>query len=360
MPKFEGTPIPPPEEPKKPEEISKSKELETGKQPVEAEDVSEKEIRETEEKLERRFGKRLKCFAYWTSFGAIVSVSAFIIPRGINEMRWSRSSQQFSQDYQQDLAQWKNYISENFDREHLAENERKIREIFGEEEYGAEIILGQINSGDLDAFRKRTWGAKRQKPTLVGFDEATEQFISNILDTLPKNWVNGEVSFMEKVDTLDNIAEDKNTIYITTGRHLKRSSKATGSQNKIIFYHNPTLGSENDITARTIYHELAHANDWTNDLDLSLIERQQLLLMVVDLMSRPDSFASHSTHSAFAKYRKNFGVNQEDKEGLYNRAVEYWAEICMEYFCDPEGFKENFPREWGLVHHQLLKQKTSD
>jgi hypothetical protein len=47
------------------------------------------------------------------------------------------------------------------------------------------------------------------------------------------------------------------------------------------------------------------------------------------------------------------------KFGLFMAASEYWAQICSEYFTNPEGFLKNHPNDFKLVDTYVKKNDPS-
>jgi len=81
------------------------------------------------------------------------------------------------------------------------------------------------------------------------------------------------------------------------------------------------------IIENILSHEMAHANDWVSDMELSNEERLDLLLAVG---SRLDAVPRYGSNYVEAIENKN------KKTERYFKAQEYWAEISAQYFRDPD------------------------
>src|SRR3989344_351136 len=104
---------------------------------------------------------------------------------------------------------------------------------------------------------------------------------------------------------------------------------------------------EPDFNTMVIYHELGHVNDWESDMDLNIVEREELLCEVYKRMNSATAFTRQD------KYHESFVDGT--KEGLYNAAKEYWADICAEYFWNPKFCQNSYPEDFKLVDKFVKK-----
>jgi hypothetical protein len=276
----------------------------------------------TQEQAESILGKALKCFKKWTGFGATV-ISMYLGGEKLIES-------------ENDMNLYRESVVATLSGEDLKiKNERdtQIEAIFGEQ------AVKSIFFGDMQAHFERQTGT-RLEPEIVGFDEATAKYgITENYLLYPKGWINGEFGSVEFIDK----------------KHKKKAGDFTrflGSQS-VLIYRN-TEDREYDSVVAPIQkgvfeHEFAHANDWDTDMDLNILERQQLLLSVHGRLTVSDRYQS-DYYSSFI---------DGTPEGLYKSAKEYWAEICGEYFTNPQSFLEKYPVDFALVDEYVKKNDPS-
>jgi len=156
----------------------------------------------------------------------------------------------------------------------------------------------------------------------------TAEELSEIIDkTFPKGWVNNEVGaiFQMGVDSVSGDQKGLGGGWVTLA--LIERAGYYGRKDRI------TLNADTnkkhlvqDIVNGTLAHEIGHANDWELDNEMNHEERADLLLSISERLSSEDRFQSNYVES----------INNADKQKeSYLKAIEYWAEICGQYFQDP-------------------------
>ncbi|MFA6397594.1 MAG: hypothetical protein WDK96_01960 [Candidatus Paceibacterota bacterium] len=179
---------------------------------------------------------------------------------------------------------------------------------------------------NIDTIEKRfnpEISEKEDKPISVsnlvcGKDTLPAEVFHKILEqTYPKNWINSEITEIKQ----ENMTEE-----IPKSYGINDDQKAwalTNDNSKIIFFE-PSFRfnfSENINTAFS--HEAGHCNSWECINNLSIEQRLDFLLYILDRVQSEDRYLSSYVES----------INSEDKKNeLYNKATEYWAVICEVYF----------------------------
>ena len=178
-------------------------------------------------------------------------------------------------------------------------------------------------------------------PTFTGENNKMDSsFIAKIFnETFPKSWVEGEVSAI-KYNSLD-----KPISYASLESNNAKTWADFNRNNKEITFYKPAeTSSTYENINKCLTHELGHANDWCSDNETSLKDRMELLLAITDRLNSPDRYESSyvenigiSEKSMLEKYVA-FSHNEKyspEQEQRYNKATEYWAEICSVYFSSP-------------------------
>lgn len=102
----------------------------------------------------------------------------------------------------------------------------------------------------------------------------------------------------------------------------------TSLQRNEIVFSAGSRGVEYTFLLHSIIHEEAHRKDWETNRALTLEERMTLAQEVIDRVNSPDRFKSAYVEE----------INNSSKViQLYDKAVEYYAEITAAYF-DSAGF----------------------
>lgn len=155
---------------------------------------------------------------------------------------------------------------------------------------------------------------------LIALDpEATPERLQLILSTLPDGFIEGDVASI-------GFRDEKYQIDKSYGEELHLNSEGAGtaeggdgaSGTRIVFWRGMKGHPSQAIWNGTFLHEVAHANDWRTDSDLSPKERTVLKLAIMDRVGAEDRFKS--------AYVEAISNDDADRE-LETKAVEYWAEI---------------------------------
>lgn len=145
-----------------------------------------------------------------------------------------------------------------------------------------------------------------------------------VQETLPKGWLNNEVERIEYEDVEQDVDYEgiKNKALASCYGNGRLNNKR---KTEIIFY----AGSKRtslDYVVGAINHEVAHANDWESDNEMTVAEKAALALKIGQRLKAKDRFMSSYVESI--EYKNN------KKKTRYLKATEYWAEICAQYFED--------------------------
>ncbi|MEK7501697.1 MAG: hypothetical protein AAB629_02115 [Patescibacteria group bacterium] len=300
--------------------------------------LSESSAQEKQIEIRETFlQKGLRCFKNWGKLGLLTG-AIFV---GI----------ELKKEYDEHDLEWMENVVQTLSAVELKEKDvkmEKIRSVFGEKA----VFL--IESGDRLAFLERT--KPRSSPRIIGFIEHgwinhTKYSFTEEHLLYPKNWINGEVSAIEFTDKLLEI-NDKHT----KGGELDSSSLISralfGKSPVMSIYRNrKKTGSREKIapfSERIIAHEFGHANDWENDMDLNIADRQDLLLRVYERMTSGNPFKRDND-----KYHETFIDGTQN--GMYIATIEYWAEICGGFFENPKSFLDRFPEDFKLVNDYVKK-----
>lgn len=206
-------------------------------------------------------------------------------------------------------------------------------------------VFGEDNLNELKYqwfnqswYEKHEHEGKKSKNTAIENFEKIEmppKLLKKIwTETYPKNWVDTEVDSI--------IFED----YDTKGRAAATATRKLEGPTTIVFYKDAgkMLGQLNEIFS----HESGHANDWKSDNTLSIEERKKLLIEI----TKRYFTGKNIYHSDYVESIKNEDTHSEN----YRKVTEYWAEICEEYFDNPQWLKENHPEDYKIVDQYVKKQ----
>lgn len=146
------------------------------------------------------------------------------------------------------------------------------------------------------------------------------------VQTYPEGWVEGEITSISQ-DLINRGSEGMNNYGLTGWSTIASciQESRVGGKSQIIFYKDSAKNTLYENINEALSHEIAHANDWEADNELSFEERLNLLLAIADRVRSEDRYLSTYVES----------INNEDKQKeLYLKCTEYWAEICSRYFGD--------------------------
>ena len=176
--------------------------------------------------------------------------------------------------------EWRRYTEDALSPHEKAETKalaRKIAEIFGDE------VNARIEQGDETAYFLRK--EKREKARIVGFEESGLSNVARYMLTedfmfFPKGWIDGEVDKIVYVDREEDLHELQSDGVLLG----EVEDQIISSRPAMYIYQNPRY---KDYIAKypylavddnTVFHELGHVNDWLHNEDLTIVERQRLLL----------------------------------------------------------------------------------
>lgn len=142
--------------------------------------------------------------------------------------------------------------------------------------------------------------------------------LARYLATYPKDWLRnlGTIHQEEKNEKLEASGLESQNSLATTFREGEQKAK-------VVFWQTAHKDSFHYVMS-TIHHEMGHVNDWTDER-LPYMDRLELLVKISRRIGARDRF--HSSYVESIHGDNHFAVS-------YDRATEYWAEICMQYFDD--------------------------
>lgn len=138
----------------------------------------------------------------------------------------------------------------------------------------------------------------------------------------PRGWVDSEITSVTQTDSIRKMSDE----YGTGGIEAAHCEDDSLQRSSIVL----TGGSRSESMMYTMQqllpHEIAHANDWYSDAEMTFEERVVLLDEIVQRVTAKDRW--QSTYVEKIK-------NEDPQVQLSNRAAEYWAEIVSAYFHTP-------------------------
>lgn len=249
--------------------------------------------------------------------------------------------------------------------EELRKKEEEIRALFGDfyKMYRAdkyklkleelkETIIKQVERGENILFKdivNKPLGPTAKKENQDIYVEAlntkdgilSKEALKKILrETYPNRWV--EVSSIKQNNELaKQIYEgESNAILAICTTDLVDFTS-------VIIFYKPAQNSEGEEIVSALGHELAHANSWDADNEMTAMDRANLILQVHELME-----SSEHLKSSVVEH-----INEKNpKKNSYDKVYEYWAVICEEYFAHPEQLKKWYVKEYELV--DIFVKKT--
>lgn len=166
-----------------------------------------------------------------------------------------------------------------------------------------------------------------------------EQLGVYVNGTFPRGWVSNEVASIEQTDV--RVPSDER--YGIVGGEAAAACRRGQDRDTIVFYGGSKTEYMGSVLRGTLPHELGHANDWESDAEMSGEERLDLLVAVGERLGSEDRY-----RSAYVEKINN----PDEKRELYTKAVEYWAEICSQYFRNPEAMDV---KDFQLVDARVRK-----
>lgn len=255
-----------------------------------------------------------------------------------------------------DYKKYFNAISSDREKGY-AEMRTRLVELIGEK------AVQSLEQNDKKAFVERREG-KRHPLTLNGFEKLgldnkeLKEIWNENNGAYPKSWIDGEISEIAYDDKGKEMPE-------SYGQRLE-GREAAGSylQRSIKFYGLPGGLKVSDLSKdeiimfldSTFAHEISHANDWKEDQNMEINERQSLLLKIVERAQSEKPFKSAlDTFFGDPSYSGEIQNTDKQKE-LQIKVREYWADICEEYFQNAEWLQENYPLDFKIVD-DFVKQR---
>jgi|GEM_PF-4642057 len=176
---------------------------------------------------------------------------------------------------------------------------------------------------------KREDGAQRTATSSIElkYNSFTADQVQQVLDTYPKGWVYNEVSSIEQ--SVEEKEAPKEYGLQDNQKVIADCSHDLYEKSKITFYNSTKERLDSYyVLSELLGHELAHANDWITDNEMSTEDRLELLTAITGRLDSEDRYKSNYVESI---------VNEDKQREKYLKAVEYWAEICSQYFSDPSS-----------------------
>jgi hypothetical protein len=277
----------------------------------------------------------------WTKIGALVGASFFAGRLAIETYDNYKKDSEYENHLEHSMTQQENEtLSAGFD---------EIKRVFGQE------AVDRIKMMDKIAFLENK-EASGNKVSYKGFNkvgltnESVEKFVSEEF-FFPKNWIKGEVGSIyfsdqelkEKDGAIEGmfVPEKEKKNWIVIFMRDKEHSVVEIDKVKLLFYIKH-IGA----------HELAHANDWEYDNQSTILQRVDLLKKIGERLNSKNRFGSYEAWSRDLEY-------YESKEKPYDKAKEYWAEICRAYFSDAESLKTRYPADFDIVDRYIKSQDSN-
>lgn len=146
-----------------------------------------------------------------------------------------------------------------------------------------------------------------KQDTIIG-----EIFKNIIIKSYPKDWIIGKISSISQ------------TSQISINGDAWAACFSDDCYSKISFFMPSFSKSAYDNIHFVLSHEISHANDWETHKYLLFEQRIDLLIKIIERLQSDDRYLS-SNYVELIVY--------EDKQReRYEKAKEYWAEICSNYF----------------------------
>lgn len=240
----------------------------------------------------------------------------------------------------------------------VEDEEREVRKMFGS--YSPMHKAGNLTK-DVEQARGRYYNPFRSIDVKDGFEAVSKpeslpetgdifakdgrmdkKDLDRYLGTYPKGWQKNLASINQENKnqklTASGLGSSGNAL-ATTFRHGdggKDSLKA-----KVVFW-DVTRNGRFGYVVDSISHELGHVNDW-NDEGVSYVDRLELLVKIGQRINAKDRF-----HSAYVE-----SIHEDNHFRVaYDRATEYWSEICVQYFNDATQLHV---KDFGIVDDYVHK-----
>ena len=294
--------------------------------------------REIREKKARRIERKIKKIAMWS---LIVGESFSGVVATWNVYRHERGK---TAQIVADLQEVRKESDERSEIDRiLATKYHRLLERYNERDIEDDLIWAE----QLDEKRNEEHG-REQKPMEIDPIETKNgtfrpQEIEAALANLPPSWVNGRI---ESIRSTNDLREEGKYGLARSEMLADYGPDDANAEGRIRFF--DTARDERPaFIVEAIDHEVSHGNDWRIKPGLSLGERIAFLAKVSDR-----SFAADRFHSDYVEH-----INDKDLgERNYDKAIEYWAEICQAYFNDPQNLNI---KDFMLVNDAILETDPS-
>jgi hypothetical protein len=166
----------------------------------------------------------------------------------------------------------------------------------------------------------------------------TERLQRLLAETMPKGWANTDVRTIGYRDEDKPLHQD----YGLTGQHIAAEAGRPAGEAKttIMFYRSAKGTAPTELWGSTLLHEVAHANDWVRDTQMTDEEKNSMREAVVARLGAADRYKSGYVES----------VNNKDAEKeRETKALEYWADLSSAYLRSADPEKEISSEDRAIV-----------
>lgn len=276
---------------------------------------SAKEIITKKHKLRKKLSWLAKCARTLAMAGMLGGLGAGGIEYGLEKITETK-----------DQAQYEQTISAEAQKQ-----EAEAEKLFGDNlKEGLKLFDAKPN--DLLAANPSAHEPETEttEKTFVGSIATKEgQLDANIMrgivqETFPKGWINNEIERIEFEEKEEYIEYEgvKSRALATCYRNGRQNNK---QKDEIIFHKAAERTAPYDLV-HTISHEVAHANDWVSDNEMTITEKTALAVKIGRRVGASNRFMS--------SYVESIQYENDDKRTRYYRTMEYWAVICEQFFKD--------------------------
>jgi len=200
-------------------------------------------------------------------------------------------------------------------------------------------------------------------------DLSEREFREVILSKYGRRYLESSISEVVFVPEVRILAHDQKIAKIILGavdtfglnRYLKEDLRAD-----IKIYDLPE-GMTKDEFIDVFLHEINHSNDWNDNFDLTSAERINMLYEFANRFDQEDRFRSDYIEGINEKGIKDRLGRDELSEDIspgdfikYIKVVEYWAELGREYIKNPDGLRQNHPKDHELTEKWMKRLSGSE
>ncbi len=216
--------------------------------------------------------------------------------------------------------------------------------------------IGSIVNSEEDGRRRE--GEIFQEPEIIDFEQTgviTNEDVRKATssDFFPQGWIQqvGSIVYINSSNEM-----------LVTGMN----KKGPGSERDTITFFKFTMPHSEDresmryrmigLMLGTLRHEVCHSNDWGTKSNRSFVDRIELLSNIIAQVESKDAYDGHpvlSDNHTYVPYHLSYGyANRAERMTAYQ---EYFADICRAYLSHPELFKQEYPKDWGIVDTWIKK-----